>query len=260
MKSKIIELKKISKKYGGTVALENVDFELFKGEVLGLVGDNGAGKSTLIKIISGAISKDNGEIYLYGEKVNIKNPKDSMDYGIETIYQDLALFQGLDFTSNIFIGREYLKKGFINKGFGIIDLKKMEQKAEETLAGISFIMPEIKEIVENFSGGQKQAVSIARAKLWSKKIIIMDEPTAALGVQESRKALDMIKEFSNIVDGIIIISHNIEHIIDVTDRVIVLRKGKRVGTIDFNKYGDNKEDLHTDIVKLITGMEFISQD
>lgn len=256
MKDKIIELKNVSKRFGGTVALDDVDFELFKGEVLGLVGDNGAGKSTLIKIISGALMKDKGEIYLYGEKVNLTNPKDAMAYGVETIYQDLALFPGLDFATNIFIGREYLKRGAVNKKFGVIDIKRMQQKARENLAGISFIMPDIHEYVENFSGGQKQAVAIARAKLWGRKIIIMDEPTASLGVQESQKALDMIKDFSKIVDGIIVISHNIEHVIDVTNRVIVLRKGKRVGTIDFEDYKNKTDDLHTDIVKLITGMEF----
>ena len=256
MKNKIIELKNITKKFGGTVALDNVDFELFEGEVLGLVGDNGAGKSTLIKIISGALKADKGEIFYYGEKVNLNNPQDAMTYGIETIYQDLALFPGLDFTTNIFIGREYLKKGIINKIFGVIDIKRMEEKALENLASLSYAMPQIHENVENFSGGQKQAVAIARAKLWSKRIIIMDEPTAALGVQESKKTLEMIKEFAKVMDGIIIISHNIEHIINVTDRVIVLRTGKRVGTMDFKDYENNVEDIHVDIVKLITGFEF----
>lgn len=256
-KNKIIELKNITKKFSGTVALDNVDFELFEGEVLGLVGDNGAGKSTLIKIISGVFSPNIGEIFIYGRKVDLKNPRDAIDLGIEVIYQDLALFDGLDFTTNIFIGREYLKKGVLSRIFKVIDVKRMEKKAQEVLSGIAFNMPPIHEYVENFSGGQKQAVSISRAKLWGKEIVIMDEPTAALGVQESQKVLDMIKVFSTIVRGIIVISHNIEHIISVTDRVIVLRQGRRVGTIDCNDYKD-KNILHGDVVKLISGLEFKS--
>ena len=254
-KNKIIELKNITKKFGGTVALDNVDFELFEGEVLGLVGDNGAGKSTLIKIISGVVTPNEGEIFIFGKRVNIRNPKDAIDLGIEVIYQDLALFGGLDFTTNIFTGREYLKKGALNKIFKIIDINRMEKKAEEVLSGIAFNMPPIHEYVENFSGGQKQAVAVSRAKLWGKEIIIMDEPTASMGVQESQRVLTMIKEFSKVVKGLIVISHNIEHIISVTDRVIVLRHGRRAGMIDSSGYTD-KEILHGNLVKMISGLEF----
>lgn len=256
-KKKIVELKNVTKKFGGTVALDNVDFELFEGEVLGIVGDNGAGKSTLIKIISGVVTPNEGEIFIFGKKVNLKNPKDAIDLGVEVIYQDLALFGGLDFTTNIFTGREYLKKGAFSKIFKIIDVNKMEKKAEEVLSGIAFNMPPVHEYVENFSGGQKQAVAVSRAKLWGKEIIIMDEPTAAMGVQESQRVLDMIKDFSKVVKGLIVISHNIEHVISVTNRIIVLRQGRRAGTIECSKYRD-KEALHTDVVKLISGLEFKS--
>ena len=179
-----------------------------------------------------------------------------MEYGIETIYQDLALFDGLDFTTNIFIGREYLRRGWLNRFFGIIDIKTMEKKANDVMGQISFNMPQIHEEVENFSGGQKQAVALARAILWKKKIILMDEPTAALGVQEGQKVLKMIKDFAKVVKGIIVISHNIEHIINVTDRVIVLRRGERAGTVDFKDYKEKESSKHSDIVKLISGLEF----
>jgi len=253
----IIRAKNITKYFGSIGALENVDFELKEGEILGLVGDNGAGKSTLIKILSGAELPNDGSIEVFGKLVSIKNPKDAFELGIETIYQDLALFENLDFSQNIFAGREYKSKG-IGWLFGFVDSRRMQKEASQTIKNISINLPLLTQKVKQLSGGQRQAITITRALFWGQKIIIMDEPTAALGVRESKKVLDLIKETRKHVNGIIIITHNIEHIIKIADRAIVLRNGRRVGDIIFKDYGDRLDDLHNDIVKLITGAEAIN--
>ncbi len=255
--SYIIQAKNITKYFGSVAALENVDFELKDGEVLGLVGDNGAGKSTLVKILSGAELPTNGIIEVFGKPVNIRNPRDAFELGIETIYQDLALFDNLDFVQNIFAGREYKSKG-VGGLFGFIDSRKMQKEASETIKSISINLPLLSQNVRVLSGGQRQAVAITRALFWGQRILIMDEPTAALGVRESKKVLELIEETRKHVSGIIIITHNIENIIKIADRVIVLRNGGRVGDISFKNYGDKWEDLHNDIVKLITGAEIIN--
>jgi len=253
----IIEAKSLSKYWGAVHALDNVDFELKYGEVLGLVGDNGAGKSTLIKILSGAVVPNEGTIKVFGRTVDIKCPRDSFDIGIETIYQDLALFDNLDLTRNVFAGREYIGKG-ISRFLRITDDRRMRKEAFNKMKDISINLPRLTQKVQTLSGGQRQAVAIAKALFWGKKVIIMDEPTAALGVQESKKILELISETKKHVEGIIIISHNIEHIIKIADRAIVLRNGKRVGSIIFNDYKGRLDELHNDIVKLITGAELIS--
>jgi len=251
----IIRAKNITKYFGSVAALENVDFELKDGEILGLVGDNGAGKSTLIKILSGAELPNNGSIEVFGKPVSIKNPRDAFELEIETIYQDLALFENLDFSQNIFAGREYKSKGVGGWLFGFVDDRRMQREALHRIKNISINLPSLTQKVKQLSGGQRQAVAITRALFWGQRIIIMDEPTAALGVRESKKVLDLIEEIRKHVNGIIIVTHNIEHIIKIADRVIVLRNGKRVGDIDFKDYGDRLDDLHNDIVKLITGAE-----
>jgi len=253
----IIEAKGLSKKFGAVCALENVDFELRKGEILGLVGDNGAGKSTLIKIISGAITPNEGAIKIYGKDVKINSPRDAFRMGIETIYQDLALFNNLDFIRNIFSGREYVGRG-IAKVLKFADKKRMRKEAIEGIKKISINLPKLDQNVETLSGGQRQAVAITRAIFWGRRIIIMDEPTAALGVKESKRVLEMIKDIKSSLDGIIIITHNIEHIIQVAHRVIVLRTGERAGSIDFLDYKGKTMELHNDIVKLITGAELLT--
>ena len=253
----ILEANGISKYFGAVTALEDVDFELKKGEILGLVGDNGAGKSTLIKILSGAITPNKGKIVVYGKEVKINNPQDAFKLGIETIYQDLALFNNLNFVKNIFGGREYRARG-IGKVLYFADDKKMKSEAMDKIKNISINLPDLDQRTETLSGGQRQAVAITRAIFWGRKIIIMDEPTAALGVKESAKVLDMISKIRGSLDGIIIITHNIEHIIRIADRVIVLRTGRRVGSIDFKDYKEKSVELHNDIVKLITGAELVA--
>ena len=249
----IIKAKGLTKYFGPVKALENVDFELKRGEILGMLGDNGAGKSTLIKIISGAIIADKGEIYFNGKHVVINQPRDAFELGIETIYQDLALFESLDFTKNIFAGREYSGKG-INRLLAIADNRRMRNEAKSKLTNISINLPSLDQEIDTMSGGQRQAVAIARSIFWSKKVIIMDEPTAALGVQESRKVLELIKETINHVDGIILITHNIDHVLKIADRVIILRHGERVGDLDCSNVEKRYTELYNKIVSMISGV------
>jgi len=251
----IIKARGLVKNFGAVEALKEVDFELKKGEILGLVGDNGAGKSTLIKILSGAITPDAGKIEVFGKEVKIKTPQDAFNLGIETIYQDLALFNNLDFVQNIFAGREYIGKG-IKRIFRVADDKRMRIEAKNRIKDISINLPDLNQKTENLSGGQRQAVAITRAIFWGRKILIMDEPTAALGVKESKKVLELIDSVKINLEGIIIITHNIEHMIRIADRIIILRNGMRQGLLECNEY-ENKHDLHNDIVKLITGAELV---
>jgi len=251
-KDYIMVAKNLSKYFGRVIALDGVDFELKKGEILGLLGDNGAGKSTLIKILSGAILPNSGTIEFEGNLVDIRQPRDALDLGIETIYQDLALFENLNFTQNIFVGREYIGKGFF-RIFAFADDKRMSKEAIKRVKNISINLPTLDQKILTLSGGQRQAVALTKAIFWGKKVIIMDEPTAALGVQESKKVLDIILEVKRHVDGIILITHNIEHVIKVADRIVVLRAGKRVGDLDCYRYAGRHSELHNDIVKLITG-------
>ena len=248
----VIKAKGLTKTFGAVRALHNVDFELKEKEILGLLGDNGAGKSTLIKILSGAILADSGVIYVKGKKVNIKQPRDAFELGIETIYQDLALFNNLDFTKNIFVGREYMSQG-PGKILAFADTRRMRNEATTKIQEISINLPSLEQKVETMSGGQRQAVAITRSIFWGKKVIIMDEPTASLGVQESRKVLELIKETIKHVDGIILITHNIDHVMMVADRVIVLRNGERVGDLICNKKTYSKEEINHKIVSMITG-------
>lgn len=257
VKNYVIEAKNLTKYFGSVIALDGVDFELEDGEILGLLGDNGAGKSTLIKILSGAIMPTRGTIKIFGKTVDIKTPRDAFEEGIETIYQDLALFDNLDFTRNIFAGREYVGKG-VSKLLRLTDDKTMREESLDRIKDISINLPPLLQKVQNFSGGQRQAVAIAKTLFWGKKIVIMDEPTAALGVQESKRILDLINETRKHVNGIIVISHNIEHIIEVADRAIVLRNGKRIGDITFKSYKGRLDELYNDIIKLITGVEIVS--
>ena len=245
----ILEAIGIKKHFGGVYALDNVDLRLKYNEIMGLVGDNGAGKSTLIKIISGILPMDKGEIYIEGEKVNIKNPKDALNLGIETVYQNLNLIDLQNVSFNIFLGREVnLRRplgllGFVNDRVMNIEAKKLIDSLDINLGNLTNPMI-------NYSGGQRQAVAISKAIYWGRRIVILDEPTAALGVKESARALEfikMLKEKSNL--SIIIISHNMQHIFSVVDRVMVLRRGKLITVQNIS------EVTATDIVKYITGSD-----
>lgn len=252
-KNIILKAEGISKHFGGIHALENVDLELYEGEVLGLVGDNGAGKSTLIKIISGVIQKDSGEIYFEGKKVDINSPIDAKKLGIETVYQDLALVDEFDVPSNIFLGREIVYKNLLGRLFKILNNKKMYKESEELMGKIKVDLGSLNKEILYYSGGQRQAVSLSKIVYWGKKIAILDEPTAALGVRESKIALELVKTLKDHGISIIIISHNLQHVFSIVDRIMVLRRGQRIGIRNAHEASADE------IVSLITGAEVVEK-
>ena len=224
----ILEVNTISKRFGGVKALDRVSIKLNEGEVLALAGDNGAGKSTLIKIISGVYTSDEGEISFNGRKILNNNPNYSRNLGIETIYQDLALADNLDVPSNIFLGREPIKKSL--KFLHRLDRNFMYKQSVDVLKSLKIEIPvsSLNQPVASLSGGQRQAIAISRAIYWNARILIMDEPTAALGVPEQRKVLELIDTLKKNSIGIIFISHNLNDIFSASDRICVLRQGKKV--------------------------------
>ncbi|HSQ77623.1 MAG TPA: ATP-binding cassette domain-containing protein [Nitrospirota bacterium] len=245
----ILEAIGITKHFGGVYALDNVDLSLRRGEILGLVGDNGAGKSTLIKIISGVLRRYSGEIYFEGKKADIRIPLDAQRLGIETVYQDLSLVNNQDAPFNIFLGRELTYGGM---GAGFLNKKSMLKESLDLMSRLKIDIGDLTKPMTDYSGGQRQAVAISKAVYWKSKVVILDEPTAALGVAESQKVLDlikMLKEESGI--SIIVISHNMQHLFSVVDRIMVLRSGKRITVQNVHDVTGN------DIVKYITGAETI---
>ncbi|GEM46988.1 ATP-binding cassette domain-containing protein [Deinococcus cellulosilyticus] len=221
---KLVEMQNISKRFGGVQSLDDVSVDLMPGEVVGLLGHNGAGKSTLIKILSGAYTADSGKILVNGQEAHIRSPKDAQRYGIETIYQNLALADNLDVAANIFLGRELLKGP-------TLDEDHMEYEARQVLDRLKVHLPTLKKPVLTFSGGQRQAIAIARAIYFKARVLIMDEPTAALGPQETRQVGELIKALKSEGVGIFLISHDMHDVFDLSDRVSVMKNGKLVGTV-----------------------------
>jgi D-xylose transport system ATP-binding protein len=247
----VLDMRAIQKSFGAVHALQNVDFRVYPGELVGLVGDNGAGKSTLIKIISGVEQADSGSIFFEGRKVTIKNPDDAKALGIETLYQDLALINNLDVVANMFLGRERV----VPLLFGVIKVLKnreMERESTQILDQLQVKIGSVRERVEVLSGGQRQAVAIGRAVGWGKKLVLLDEPTAALGVREAQQALDLIRRLKDQGVSVVAISHNLEHIFSIVDRVVVLRQGVIRGERVLADAPD-REALGSEIVTLITG-------
>jgi simple sugar transport system ATP-binding protein len=247
-KRKVMELKNISKNFGSVRALQEVDLELYENETLALLGDNGAGKSTLIKIISGVHPPDSGKMWVNGQEVNFRTPEDAKNSGIETIYQDLALFDQLDPTQNIFVGREILQTG-IGRFLGLVDKKKMFNQSRALLDRLSINIGDYRGEIKNFSGGQRQTIAIAKAIYWSQKIIIMDEPSAALGVRETEGLFKVIKDLQEHGVTFIMIMHNIDQVTQLAERAIVLRRGKRAGEVDIQQMGS--EESRDTIVKMM---------
>lgn len=233
----ILVAKNLSKKYGKVVALDNANLELYPGEVLGVIGDNGAGKSTLIKVLCGAVKPDTGEILLDGQTVTFSSPIEARTLGIETVYQNLALSPALSITDNMFLGREIRQKGFMGKFLRFLDKKAMADEARKRLSELGLLtIQNINQLVETLSGGQRQGVAVARATSFGTKVVIMDEPTAALGVKESRRVLELIGEVRARGIPIILISHNMPHVFEVADRIHIHRLGTRLCVIDPKKY------------------------
>jgi ABC-type sugar transport system ATPase subunit len=227
----LLEARGIQKHFGHVVALHEGNFQLAPNEVHAIVGDNGAGKSTLIKIISGVYHADGGELLLDDKPITIGNPREARQLGIETVYQDLALADHLDAAANLFLGREeYLKPPL--SWFGFLDRKTMRRRAQEELKRLKIGIKSVDQAVVNLSGGQRQAVAVARAIAWGTRIVIMDEPTAALGVRESSMVLELIKEVRSQGIAIIMISHNLPEVFAVSDRITVLRLGRTITTMN----------------------------
>jgi D-xylose transport system ATP-binding protein len=222
-----LELRGVSKSFGVVQALSDVEFEVRAGEVMALVGDNGAGKSTLIKSIAGIHSIDSGEIFFEGQEVHIHGPKDAARLGIEVVYQDLALCDNLDVVQNMYLGRE--AHDFIQR----LNEPTMEQKTVETMRSLSVTtLRSVRQRVASLSGGQRQSVAVARAVMWNSKVVILDEPTAALGVAQTRQVLDLVKRLREQGLGVVLISHNLVDVFEVSDRITVLRLGRNVGVYE----------------------------
>jgi ABC-type sugar transport system ATPase subunit len=239
----IVEMRGICKSFGGVQALRSVDLELRRAEIMGIVGDNGAGKSTLMKILSGAHLADEGEIYIDGRKAHIHNPQDAFNLGIGMIYQDLALFNNLDVAKNIFIGRELVHGPFRL----LMDKKRMYMKAEEVIRELRVDIKSPKMNVARMSGGQRQMVACARAIAFQSKVLIMDEPTAALGVTEANKLLGLIRNLKDMGLSILLITQRIPDILAIADRVFVLKAGQRQDIMEVSKV--TLDDVVTMIVK-----------
>lgn len=236
------------KRYGRVTALDHADFDLYPGEILAVIGDNGAGKSSLIKVICGAVMADEGEIKLDGKVLNFKSPIEARDAGIETVYQNLALSPALSIADNMFLGREVRKPGFLGSFFRMLDRSTMERRAREKLTELGLMtIQNISQAVETLSGGQRQGVAVARAAAFGSKVVIMDEPTAALGVKESRRVLELILDVKRRGLPIVLISHNMPHVFEVADRIHIHRLGRRLCVIDPKKY------TMSDAVAFMTG-------
>ncbi|MGO9744415.1 MAG: ATP-binding cassette domain-containing protein [Roseiarcus sp.] len=244
----ILTARSLVKRYGRVTALDHADFDLYAGEILAVIGDNGAGKSTMVKAVCGAVIPDSGEIRLGGEVVNFKSPIDAREAGIEMVYQNLALSPALSIADNMFLGREIRAKGPLGQWFRYLDRGAMAKFAREKLNELGLMtIQNISQPVETLSGGQRQGVAVARAAAFAKRVIIMDEPTAALGVKESRRVLELILDVKKRGLPIILISHNMPHVFELADRIHIHRLGKRLTVVDPKKV------TMSDAVAMMTG-------
>ena len=237
----ILELRGINKSFGAIQVLHHVDFRVFPGEVMALVGDNGAGKSTLVKCVAGIYPMDSGEILFDGNPVQIHGPRDASALGIEIVYQDLALCDNLDIVQNMFLGREDLSP------IHALDEGRMERRARETLAGLSVrTVKSVRQVVSDLSGGQRQTVAIAKAVLWNNRVVLLDEPTAALGVAQTEQVLDLVRRLAHNGLGVVLISHNMNDVMQVADRITTLYLGRVAAEVK------TSEVTHAQVVELIT--------
>jgi simple sugar transport system ATP-binding protein len=231
MAEPLMEARAIVKRYGQVEALRGADFDVYPGEIVALVGDNGAGKSTLVKILSGTEQPDSGELILEGQPIRIGSPTEAMQHGIETVYQDLALAPDLDGAANLFLGRELVRGGPLGR-LGFLDDARMRERAREAFAELGVDLRNAVSPVADLSGGQRQSVAVARSVAWASKVIFLDEPTAALGVIQTRRVLDVIRRIRERGIAAVLISHNMPQVLDVADRIHVLRLGRRVATFN----------------------------
>ncbi|TWI31047.1 ATP-binding cassette domain-containing protein [Paracoccus sulfuroxidans] len=248
MSEPLLSARGLVKRYGRVTALDHADFDLYPGEILAVIGDNGAGKSSLIKALSGAVRPDEGEITLDGKPVQFASPLEARRAGIETVYQTLALSPALSIADNMFMGRELRRKGVLGDWLGLLDKPAMNKFARQKLSELGLMtIQNITQPVETLSGGQRQGVAVARAAAFGSRVIILDEPTAALGVKESRRVLDLIQDVRGRGIPIVLISHNMPHVFEVADRVHIHRLGRRLAVIN------PKEHSMSDAVAYMTG-------
>jgi fructose transport system ATP-binding protein len=227
----LLEARSLVKRYGQVTALAGADFDLYPGEISAIIGDNGAGKSTLIKALSGAIQPDSGEIRLDDERTHFRTPRDARRSGIETVYQDLAVAPALDIASNIFLGREQRRRGPLGRALRLLDKRAMRREAHRHFDELGIRVQSIATQVEALSGGQRQGVAVARAAAWARRLVIMDEPTAALGVKETGQVLDLIRRVRDRGLPVILISHDMPHVFELADRIHIMRLGRRVTVV-----------------------------
>ncbi|MCX5401556.1 ATP-binding cassette domain-containing protein [Streptomyces sp. NBC_00102] len=250
----VLSARGLSKRYGHVTAIDGADFELMPGEVLAVIGDNGAGKTSLIKALTGALVPDAGEIRLHGEPVRFTGPQDARARGIETVYQDLAVAASMDIASNMFLGREVRRPGVLGSVFRMLDKRAMREEAAAYLAELKVGVGSLSQPVETLSGGQRQAVAVARAAAWARSVVVMDEPTAALGVKESGQVLDLIRRVRDKGVPVILISHNMPHVFEIADRVHVHRLGRREAVIRPSDYS------MAEVVAIMTGALSVRPD
>ena len=242
-----MEARGLVKRYGHVTALDGADFELLPGEILAVIGDNGAGKSTLIKALSGALIPDEGEIFVDGQPVKFRSPIDARRQGIETVYQDLAVAPAMTIAENLFLGREVTRGGWLGSLLRLLDKKKMQADAIAHMKDLQIGIRSMKQAVETLSGGQRQGVAVARSAAFARHVVIMDEPTAALGVKESNMVLDLIRRVRDRGLPVILISHNMPHVFEVSDRIHIQRLGRRAALVRA------KDIKMSDAVAIMTG-------
>lgn len=248
----VLELRDVTKRFGAIVALQGISLEVRRGEVVGLVGDNGAGKSTLVKIAAGVHPPTSGEVLLNGEQVVFDSPAEARAAGIETVHQDLALVDSFDLASNFFLGREMVHDGLLGR-LGVLRKDAMRTRAREAVSKMDARLPDLEAALSTMSGGQRQVVAIARAAFWQGQVILLDEPTASLGVEETADVLGLMRRMvAQQALGMIVISHNMEEVWQVCDRIVVLRQGRHMGTLD------RDDTTPEEIVKYITGAHLAS--
>ena len=243
----------LTKRYGQVTALDGADFELRAGEIMAVIGDNGAGKSSLIKCLSGATIPDEGEIFLDGQKIQFKSPIDARRAGIETVYQDLAVAPAMTIAENLFLGREIRRPGFLGSVLQMIDKKKMLEESIARMNDLKVGIRSMTQAVETLSGGQRQCVAVARAAAFAQHVVIMDEPTAALGVKEGNMVLELIRRVRDKGLPVILISHNMPHVLEIADRIHIARLGKRAAVVNPKKIS------MSDTVAVMTGAMTVDQ-
>ncbi len=243
----VMQAKGLVKRYGQVTALDGADFELRAGEILAVIGDNGAGKSSLIKALSGAVVPDEGEIFLDGQRIHFKSPIDARRAGIETVYQDLAVAPAMTIAENLFLGRELRRPGFLGSVLGMLDKKRMLEESIARMNDLKVGIRSMQQAVETLSGGQRQCVAVARAAAFAQHVVIMDEPTAALGVKEGNMVLELIRRVRDKGLPVILISHNMPHVFEIADRIHIARLGKRAAVVNPKKIS------MSDTVAVMTG-------